>query len=147
MKSIKFFNQFSDSWSAWAATKFQFPCELAMQLHKAAFWHYSIWWKVVKTFTYYLSILCMYRNSNKVARMVHYLKQKTGNWVCIRCLMVSTNQADPGCFYFRISWILMEGRWFYYSSFNARPQKPQTLIASKINYENFDQKFRFLIKK
>ena len=24
-------------------------------------------------------------------------------YVHIRCLMVSTNQADPGCFYFRIS--------------------------------------------
>ena len=30
-----------------------------------------------------------------------------------RCLMVSTNQADPSCFYFRISWILMERCWFY----------------------------------
>ena len=30
-----------------------------------------------------------------------------------RCLMVSTNQADPGCFYFRMSWILMERSWFY----------------------------------
>ena len=31
-----------------------------------------------------------------------------------RFLMVSTNQADPSCFYFRISWILMEWRWFYF---------------------------------
>ena len=31
-----------------------------------------------------------------------------------RCLMVSTNQVDPSCFYFRISWILMERRWFYF---------------------------------
>ena len=29
-------------------------------------------------------------------------------------LMVSTNQADPSCFYFRISWILMERHWFYF---------------------------------
>ena len=35
-------------------------------------------------------------------------------WVSIRCLMVSTNQTDPGCFYFRISWILMEQHWFYF---------------------------------
>ena len=34
--------------------------------------------------------------------------------LCSRCLMVSTNQADPGCFYFRISWILMEQCWFYF---------------------------------
>ena len=31
-----------------------------------------------------------------------------------RCLMVSADQADPTCFYFRISWILMEQRWFYF---------------------------------
>ena len=31
-----------------------------------------------------------------------------------RCLMVSTNQADPYCFYFRISWILMERHWFQF---------------------------------
>jgi hypothetical protein len=30
-----------------------------------------------------------------------------------RCLMGSTDQADPSCFYFRISWILMERPWFY----------------------------------
>ena len=35
-------------------------------------------------------------------------------YIYIRCLMVSTNRADPSCFYFRISWILMERRWFYF---------------------------------
>ena len=29
-------------------------------------------------------------------------------------LMGSTDQADPSCFYFKISWILMERRWFYF---------------------------------
>ena len=36
------------------------------------------------------------------------------NTSSIRCLMVSTDQADSRCFYFRISWILMEWRWFYF---------------------------------
>ena len=31
--------------------------------------------------------------------------------------------------------------------FSAGPQKLWTLTASKIKYENFDKKFRFLIKK
>ena len=31
-----------------------------------------------------------------------------------RRLMGSTNQDDPSCFYFRISWILMERRCFYF---------------------------------
>ena len=34
--------------------------------------------------------------------------------VAIRCLMVSTDQADPSYFYFRISWILMKRRGFYF---------------------------------
>ena len=34
--------------------------------------------------------------------------------IATRCLMVSTDQADPSCFYSRISWILMERRWFYF---------------------------------
>ena len=34
----------------------------------------------------------------------------------VRCLMVSTDQADSRCFYFRISWILMERHWFYFDS-------------------------------
>ena len=29
-------------------------------------------------------------------------------------LMGSTDQADPNCFYFRISWILMDRPWFYF---------------------------------
>ena len=31
-----------------------------------------------------------------------------------RCLMGSTDQADPSCFYFRISWILMQQLCFYF---------------------------------
>ena len=31
-----------------------------------------------------------------------------------RCLMGSTNQANQNCFYFRILWILMERRCFYF---------------------------------
>ena len=31
-----------------------------------------------------------------------------------RRLMGSTDQADPSCIYFRISWILMERPWFYF---------------------------------
>ena len=34
--------------------------------------------------------------------------------VLTRHLMGSTDQADPCCFYFRISWILMERPWFYF---------------------------------
>ena len=34
--------------------------------------------------------------------------------LCTRRLMGSTDQTDPSCFYFRISWILMERLWFYF---------------------------------
>ena len=44
-----------------------------------------------------------------------------------RCLMVSTDQADPSCFYFRISWILIDRTTsiLFLSSptFSAGPQK------------------------
>ena len=59
-------------------------------------------------------------------------------WLCIWCLMVSTDQADSHCFYLRISWILMERHRFYFSlspPFSAGPQKPWTSTASKIKYE------------
>ena len=58
----------------------------------------------------------------------------------IRCLIVSTNQAHPIHFYFRISWIFMEQHWLHFFlslSFSARPWKPPTLTASNIKYEKF----------
>jgi hypothetical protein len=66
-------------------------------------------------------------------------------YVGSRRLMGSTDQADPSCFYFRISWILMERRWFYFflsPPLVAGPQKPQTLTASKPKYENFGPKIQ-----
>ena len=69
--------------------------------------------------------------------------------VYIRCLMVSTNQADPGCFYFRISWILMEPRWFYFFHplhFLQGLRSLKNWVLQKLRMQIFDQKFRFLIK-
>ena len=56
-----------------------------------------------------------------------------------RLVLVSTDQAIPSCFYFRISWILMEQHFFYfflYPWISAGPQKPQTLTASKTTLES-----------
>ena len=67
-----------------------------------------------------------------------------------RCLMVSTNQADPGCFYFRISWILMERCWFYFFHplhFLQGLRSLKHWRLQKLCMKIFDQKFRFLIKK
>ena len=65
-----------------------------------------------------------------------------------RCLMVSTDQVDPSCIYFRISWILMERCWFHFF-------RPLHLVQGLRNIEHwllqkrsmkiFDQNFRFLI--
>ena len=50
--------------------------------------------------------------------------QEIGILLYVRCHMVSTNQADSRCFYFRISWILMEWQFFFSSPpFSAGPQK------------------------
>ena len=70
--------------------------------------------------------------------------------LCIRCLMVSTNQADPGCFYCWISWIFMERRWFYFFHHLHFLQGLRSLkhwLLQKLIMKIFDQKFRFLIKK
>ena len=47
-------------------------------------------------------------------------------------LMGSTNQADPSCFYFRISWILMEWLWFHFFV----PSTCCRASESKIDYFN-----------
>ena len=44
----------------------------------------------------------------------HYIGRNSSFAMYIRCLMVSTDQADSRCFYFRISWILREWCWFYF---------------------------------
>ena len=48
-----------------------------------------------------------------------------------RCLMGSTDQADPSCFHFRISWILMEWLWF---NFFVPLTCCRASEASKIDY-------------
>ena len=70
-------------------------------------------------------------------------------YICNRCLMVSTNQAYPSCFYFRISWILMKGRWFYFFRPLHLTQGLKSLkhsLLQKLRMAILDQKFRFLIK-
>ena len=70
-------------------------------------------------------------------------------YLLIRCLMVSTNQADPGCLYCRISWILMERHWFYFFHPLHFLQSLKSLkhwLLQKLSMKIFDQKVRFLIK-
>ena len=72
------------------------------------------------------------------------------NGMHTRCLMVSTNQTDPACFYFRISWILMEWHWFYFFHplhFLQGLRSLKHWLLQKLSMKSFDQKFRFLIKK
>ena len=63
--------------------------------------------------------------------------------ISVRRPVPSTDKAIPSFFYFRISWILMEQRYFYFflsPRVSAGPQKPQTLTASKTKYEKFGSK-------
>ena len=69
----------------------------------------------------------------------------TTNMINTRCLMVSTNQADPSCFYFRISWILMERRWFYFFHplhFLQGLRSLKHWLLQKLSMKIFDQTFR-----
>ena len=64
-------------------------------------------------------------------------------YISTRRPVPSTDQAIPCCFNFRISWILVEQRCFYFflsPRVSGGPQKPQTLTASKSKYEKFGQK-------
>ena len=62
----------------------------------------------------------------------------------IRRLMGSTDQADPSCFYFRISWILMERLWFYFFCPLHLLQGLRSLknwLLQKLSINILDQKF------
>ena len=70
--------------------------------------------------------------------------------VCTRRPVPSTNQALPSCFYFKISWILMEQRCFYFFCPLGFLQGLRSLkhwLLQKPSMKNLDQKFKFLIKK
>ena len=62
----------------------------------------------------------------------------------------STDQALPSCFYFRISWILMERPWnnfFGSCGFLQGLRSLKHWLLQKLSMKNWDQKFEFLIKK
>ena len=70
-----------------------------------------------------------------------------GGYLPNRCLN-GVNQS--GCFYFRISWIFMERHWFYFFCPRHLVQGFRSLehrLLQKFSVKNFDQKFRFFIKK
>ena len=88
------------------------------------------------------------KSCEKVARFL----ERTFRYYILftRCLMVSTDQADSHCFYFRISWILMQRHWFYFFRPLHLVQGLRSLeyrLLQKLSTKNFDQKFRFFIKK
>ena len=60
-----------------------------------------------------------------------------------RCRMVSTDQADPICFYLRISWILMEWLWFYFfvPLTCCRASEASKINCLRIRCEKFGPKF------
>ena len=64
--------------------------------------------------------------------------------------VLSTDQAIPSCFFFRISWILMEQRCFYFFcplGFLEGLRSLKQWLLQKVSMKNLDQKFKFLIKK
>ena len=71
------------------------------------------------------------------------------------CLLLKTfnlciPQADSHCSYFSISWTLMERHWFYFFVPSSLVQGLRSLehqLLQKLSIKNFDQKFRFFIKK
>jgi len=98
------------------------------------------------TLLYHLSTQSTYMRFLNLNMNWHFITM----YLLTRCLMLLTNQADPGCFCFRISWILMERRWFYFFRplhFLQGLRSLKHWLLQKLSMKIFDQKFRFLIKK
>ena len=77
---------------------------------------------------------------------LHFLSK----YISTRRPVPSTDQAIPSCFYFRISWILMEQCCFYFFCPLGFLQGLRSLkhwLLQKLSMKNLDQKFKFLIKK
>ena len=71
-------------------------------------------------------------------------------YLLIRRPVPSTDQAIPSCFYFRISWILVEQCCFYFFcplGFLEGLRSLKHWLLQKLSMKNLDQKFKFLIKK
>ena len=72
-------------------------------------------------------------------------------WIYSRRPVPSTDQALPSCFYFRISWIIMEQRcsfcFFGPLGFLKGLRSLKHWLLKKLSMKNFDQKYKFLIKK
>ena len=65
-----------------------------------------------------------------------------------RLVALSTDQAIPSCFYFRISWILMEQHSFIFFCPLRFVQGLRSLkhwLLQKLIKKNLDQKFKFLV--
>jgi hypothetical protein len=62
-----------------------------------------------------------------------------------RRLVGSTDQAYPSCFYFRISWILMEWYWFWFFGSCGFLQGLRSLKHWLLSMNILGRKFRFLI--
>jgi hypothetical protein len=79
---------------------------------------------------------------------ISYMIERT-RYLYIRRLMGSTDQTDPSCFYFRISWILMERHWFYFFPLHLVQglRSLEHRLLQKLSVKKFDQKFIFFIKK
>ena len=64
--------------------------------------------------------------------------------------VLSTDQGIPSCFYFRISWILIEQRCFYFFcplGFLEGLRSLKHWLLQKVSMKNLDQKFKFFIIK
>ena len=77
--------------------------------------------------------------------MAHFELQMAKQYLRGRCLMVSTDQADPSCFYFRISWILMGWLWFNFFCLLHLVQGLRSLqnwLLQKLSTKNLDSSLK-----
>ena len=98
-----------------------------------------------------LTLIFIYFSFKKCVNFYHYIRI-TLQWFGLeaRHPVPSTDQALPSCFYFRISWILMEQHRFYFFcplGFLGGLRSLKHWLLQKLSMKNLEQKFKFLIKK
>jgi hypothetical protein len=95
-----------------------------------------------KSLARHLCILCT--SKGKYTYNLH-VRHRTN--MIIRRLIGSTDQADPSCFHFSISWILIERRWFYLFCPLGFLQGLRSLkhwLLQNLSIKILDQKFKIL---
>ena len=122
----------------WTTDQIMFWCQ---------FWRWQNYPALNPSFLFCLTSFGFFEVNPRVP-LLYYLLYN--GYLLIRRPVPSTDQAIPSCFYFRISWILVEQGFFYFFcplGFLEGLRSLKQWLLKKVSMKNLDQKYKFLIKK